>query len=188
MRRALGRLSRDASVPVARVVAAIAIAILVGTEAWASASHAPNYRMYVSALGGGSANVDYFFPHCDYFDSGFREAVEEVAKRAEPGAELSTEIDWVAKYYAGRFGRTDLAHTLVRKGQACRNAEVCYVVVQSGRRYFLNREALEYLAGKEPWHVERLRGREVVKVYRLERGDVPYAEDRADLAARALVP
>jgi hypothetical protein len=100
-----------------------------------------------------------------------REAIEQVAKRAEPNAELSTEIDWVAKYYASVNGRNDLTHTLVRRGQACQEGRVCYVVTQSGRRYFLNSEALDVLAKREPWHVVQLRGIDAVKVYRFEAGE-----------------
>ena len=84
--------------------------------------HAPHYRLYISALGGGDSQVQWYFPHCDYFDAGFREAVQRVAMSAQKGAELSTEIDWPAKLYAERAGRSDLRQTLVRRGQACRAA------------------------------------------------------------------
>ncbi len=46
---------------------------------------------------------------------------------------------------------------------------VCYVVVQTGRIYFLDQEAIHHLAQRTPWYVVRIRGEEVVKVYRVFR-------------------
>jgi 4-amino-4-deoxy-L-arabinose transferase-like glycosyltransferase len=158
--------------------AAVALAIVPATtEGLAALEHAPHYRLYISALGGGDKNASWFFPHCDYYDAGFREAVRAIAQRAEPNAELSTEIDWVSKYYAESFGRPDLKQTLMRRGEACTQSRVCYVVVQSGRRYFLNQEALDNLAARTPWYIERLQGEDVVRVYRLENPDVPFPGD-----------
>ncbi|MGZ6142921.1 MAG: ArnT family glycosyltransferase, partial [Myxococcales bacterium] len=87
-----------------------AVLLLPGGEALAALAHAPNYRLYISPLGGGDAQVQYYFPHCDYFDAGFREAVQYVAAHAEPGAELSTEIDWPSQLYTQ--DRPDLRQTL----------------------------------------------------------------------------
>lgn len=157
--------------------AAATVLLLPGAEALATVQHAPHYRLYISALGGGDAEVEYFFPHCDYFDAGFREAVKFVADHAEPGAELSTEIDYPAKLYADRFGRPDLRQTLVRRGQTCRAGSICYVVVQPGRRYFVNEEAIENLARRTPWHVEMVGGHEAVKVYRLLPGESPFPDE-----------
>ena len=157
--------------------AAAALLLLPGAEAAAAIEHAPHYRLYISPLGGGEARLQWYFPHCDYFDAGFREAVQYVARHAEPGAELSTEIDWPARLYAAEAGRPDLLQTLVRRGRSCQSARVCYVVVQVGRLYFLNQEAVANLASRAPWHVERLEGREVVKVYRLLPGEAPFPGD-----------
>ncbi|MBS2023622.1 MAG: glycosyltransferase family 39 protein [Deltaproteobacteria bacterium] len=140
-------------------------------------AHFPHARLYISALGGGDKNVDWFFPHCDDFDAGFREAMEYIAQHAEPGAEVSTEIDWPAELYAKEFHRADLKQTLMRRGRTCRAGTVCYVVTQRGRRYFLNEDALANLAKKEPWHVEQLLGQDVVKVYRLPPGESPFADE-----------
>lgn len=159
--------------------AAAAVLLLPGVEAAAAIEHAPHYRLYISPLAGGEARVQWYFPHCDYFDAGFREAVRFVAAHAEPGAELSTEIDWPARLYAEGAGRPDLRQTLVRRGQTCRSGRVCYVVVQVGRLYFLNQDAVENLSRRTPWHVERLEGREVVKVYRLLPGEMPFADEEA---------
>lgn len=153
------------------LAAMLLIAPLVGTEAYAAVTHGPHYRLYINTLGGGDRNVNWFFPHCDYYDAGFREAMEEIAKKGEPDAEISTEIDWVARHYAERFGRTDVKYTLVRRGEACQDHRVCYVIVQAGRRYFLNEDAIASLSKRPPWFVETLQGNEAVRVYRLERGE-----------------
>jgi hypothetical protein len=161
---------------------ALAMALILalpGAEALAAIEHAPHYRLYISPLGGGDGRVTWYFPHCDYFDAGFREAVQYVAAHAERGAELATEIDWPAKLYSERAGRPDLIQTLDRRGRACRSGKVCYVVVQTGRWYFLNEEAVAHLAQREPWHVERIRGEDVVKVYRLLPGEFPFPGETA---------
>ncbi len=129
---------------------ALFAALSIGGEAEASLRHAPHERLYISPLGGGDKNVDWYFPHCDYFDAGFREAIRYVAAHAEPGAEVSTEIDWPAKLYAGWAGRDDLVQTLNRRGRACRLGKPCYVIVQTGRWYFLNQDAVANLATKTP--------------------------------------
>ncbi|MFL5372966.1 MAG: ArnT family glycosyltransferase [Myxococcales bacterium] len=153
----------------------LALALCVG-EARAAILHAPHYRLYINAFGGGDANVTWFFPHCDYFDTGFREAVEKVAASAEPFAELATEIDWPAKLYAERAGRSDLRQTLVRRGQACRSGVPCYVVVQTGRLYFKNQDAVASLSHRTPWTIVRIRGEDVVKVYKLDPGESPFPD------------
>ena len=162
--------------PALLVVLALA---LPGAEAVAAIRHAPHYRLYISPLGGGDSRVTWYYPHCDYFDAGFREAVQYVAAHAEPGAELSTEIDWPARLYSERAGRSDLVQTLNRRGRACLSGHPCYVVVQTGRLYFLNEDAVRNLATRTPWHVERIRGEDVVKVYRLQPGESPYPAESA---------
>jgi 4-amino-4-deoxy-L-arabinose transferase-like glycosyltransferase len=184
---AAARLLEQVRSPVPRWAAVAGAALLLpGAEALASVTHAPHYRLYISALGGGDARVQWYFPHCDYFDAGFREAVKYVAGHAEQGAELSTEIDWPAKLYAAFDGRPDLLQTLVRRGRTCRSGRICYVVVQVGRLYFLNQDAVQNLSRRAPWHVERIRGEEVVRVYRLLPGEAPFPDEQAP-AADALV-
>ena len=168
----MARRSRFAFAP--RAVAALLAVLSIGPELWASLTHAPHFRTYVSPLFGGDAYVTWYFPHCDYFDAGFREAIEYVAKHAEPGAEVSSEIDWTARYYAERFGRQDLTFSIIRPEEACRSDRTCYVVVQAGRFYEANRKALERLSGQPPWHVVRIHDVDVVKVYRLARGESPF--------------
>jgi hypothetical protein len=169
----------------ASAAAAAVVVLLVGGEARAALAHAPHYRLYINAFGGGDGNVDWFFPHCDYFDLGFREAMQKIAARAEPHAEVATEIDWPAELYAERFGRPDLQQTLVRRGRACRSGQPCYVVVQIGRLYFLNADAVKSLSQREPWTTVRVRGEDVVKVYRLPPGESPFPDENSPAPAQA---
>jgi len=169
----------------AGAVAAAVVVLLVGGEARAALLHAPHYRLYINAFGGGDGNVDWFFPHCDYFDTGFREAMQQIAARAEPSAEVATEIDWPAELYAERFGRPDLQQTLVRRGRACRSGQPCYVVVQIGRLYFLNEDAVRKLSQRDPWTTVRVRGEDVVKVYRLAPGESPFPEENSQAPVQA---
>jgi len=158
----------------AGAMATLLVAVSIVPELAASISHAPHFRTYISPLGGGDRYVTWYFPHCDYFDAGFREAMEYIARNAERQAEVCSEIDWTARYYAERFGRDDLLFTMLRPGEACGHGRVCYVVVQVGRLYEANRVAVEALSHRQPWHVVPIRGVEVVKVYRLNDGETPF--------------
>src|SRR6267143_2107979 len=169
----------------AGAAATAVVVLLVGGEARAALAHAPHYRLYINAFGGGDGNVDWFFPHCDYYDLGFREAMQQIAARAEPSAEVATEIDWPAGLYAERFGRPDLRQTLVRRGRACRSAQPCYVVVQIGRLYFLNADAVRSLSHRDPWTTVRVRGEDVVKVYRLPPGESPFPDENSPAPPQA---
>ena len=90
---------------------------------------------------------------------------------------MSTEIEWPAQLYVHAAGRRDLQLSLVRHGRACHSGRVCYVVVQVGRLYFVNEDAVANLSRRTPWHVEQIGGREVVKVYRLLPGEMPFPDD-----------
>ena len=157
-----------------RAGAGALLVLVLGGEASAAATHGPHYRLYINALGGGDRNVDYFFPHCDYFDAGYREAIQAIAEVAEPGAEIATEIDWPGRYYADRFGRPDLAVNMMRPETGCRGDHTCYAVVQTGRWYFQNRDAVDFLSHREPWQVVVVGGHDAVKIYRLRPGESPF--------------
>jgi len=167
------------------LLAAIMIPV-VGTEALAAVTHSPHYRLYINALGGGDKNINWFFPHCDYYDAGFREAVAAIAAKAEPGAELSTEIDWSRSTTPPSTGA---AISSTRSCAAVRRAKTASSATSScrpGGTTSSNDEAIENLAKRTPWFVERLQGAEAVKVYRLEGGETPFGEVQA--TARPIVP
>ena len=156
--------------PRAVPAAAVALALLV-PEARAAVTHAPHHKLYVSWLGGGDARVTQAFPHCDLWDAGVREALRWVAKRAEPGAEVASEVDWTVRLYAAEAGRQDLVSRFTFEDKACLEQRPCYVLVQPGRLYRHNERAVRHLANRTPVHVEHVRGHEAVRVYRLEPGE-----------------
>ena len=55
-----------------------------------------------------------------------------------------------------------------------------YVVVQVGRLYFLNQDAVRNLSRRAPWHVESIRGEDVVRVYRLLPGEAPFPDEQGE--------
>ncbi len=153
---------------------AAAAALMIGSEARAALALAPHERLYLSPVAGDMHGPEWFFPHCDYFDAGLREAVAWVARRAEQGAEISSEAPLPVRLYADRAGRADLVTTRIRSGESCRADRACYVIVQPGRRYRHNEVALDRLERLEPWHVELIRGLPAAKVYRLDAGESPF--------------
>jgi hypothetical protein len=173
-RAAAGLLDRGARARNGRAFgAALALIALlaVAPEAHATLTHAPHQRLYISPIAGGDRNVGWFLPHCDYFDAGLREAVAWLAAHAEQGAEVASEVDWSVRLYAERHGRQDLVSSPILPGRGCRLERPCYVLVQPGRLYRHNRAALDRLAASPPSHVERIRGADAVRVYKLAPGE-----------------
>ena len=145
--------------------------LMTVTEAGAAVEHAPHYRLFINAFGGGDARVTWFFPHCDLFDAGLREALATITAHAEPGAEVCSETEWPSRHYVDRAGRSDLVTSAMDEQRGCKSAQPCYVIVEPGRRYWHNQRALDQLAQRTPWHVERINGTDVAWVYRLESGE-----------------
>jgi 4-amino-4-deoxy-L-arabinose transferase-like glycosyltransferase len=154
-----------------RLSFAVCALLMAATEAGAAVEHAPHYRLFINAFGGGDARVTWFFPHCDLFDAGLREALVTIAAHAEPGAEVCSETEWPSRHYADRAGRSDLVTSSLDEQRGCKSAQPCYVIVEPGRRYWHNQRALDQLAQRTPWHVERINGNDVARVYRLEAGE-----------------
>jgi 4-amino-4-deoxy-L-arabinose transferase-like glycosyltransferase len=167
-----------------RLVAAATALLLVVPEATAALTHAPHYRLYVNAFGGGDRRVTWFFPHCDYFDAGMREALAWVAANAEPGAEVVSEVDWTVRLYTAADGRPDLVSSPFLPGRGCHLRRPCYVLVHVGRRYRHNEAALDRLSGRAPVHVVRIRGVDAVRVHRLAPGEALFPAAAAAAVAR----
>jgi 4-amino-4-deoxy-L-arabinose transferase-like glycosyltransferase len=165
-----------------RVAACAAALLVLAPEVRASVVHAPHHRLYVSALGGGDRNVTWFFPHCDYFDAGLREAVAWVAATAPAGAEVASEVDWSVRLYAGFAGRADLVSRGIVPGKTCSGERPCYVLVQPARLYRHNAAAVARLGARKPVHVERLRGEDAVRVYLLAPGEQVFPAEAAQVS------
>ena len=170
------QLSRTIRLTGRRLALGLIAAVAFGNELSASIHHAPYYRLYISPLGGGDRQLDYFFPHCDYFDAGVREAIGWINVHAEPHSEIATEVEWVAQYYATLGGRTDLTTEPVLPKTACRGGNPCYVVVQSGRLYSHNQAALEFLQHTAPVHQVSVASATPVQIYKLNAGISPFPD------------
>lgn len=167
-RVAAGLLARVRAPERAAGAALVAVTLAVLAPALVAAQEAaPHYRMYLNAFGGPQENLRRFFPHCDFYDVGLREAVQYVCARAEPGAQLRSEAPVVVAHYASLCGRGDLKVTTIsRPADACEPGRPCYHILQSGRVYFETRDLVEQLhAQRPPDAVVRARGVGVAEIY-----------------------
>ena len=120
--------------------------VAVAFAAYASASAAPNFRLYTNALGGGSSRAGSYFPHDEFYDSSIRETVAALLPRARAGARVASETPELVAYYARQTGRDDLVSVSLSDSAALREMkEGDLVVVARGRRYFSNQSTVAAL-------------------------------------------
>ncbi|MDQ3908489.1 MAG: glycosyltransferase family 39 protein [Acidobacteriota bacterium] len=153
---------------------------LVTLSAYASATAAPHYRLYTSALGGGAARAGDYFPHDEFYDASTPDAAAAVARLVRPGARVASETPELFDYYARRAGRDDLASVSLSDPSAVNRLSVGdAVVVARGRRYFSNDALVRRLeAASRPVAVLALGGVTSVKVYVLD--EAALAATKAD--------
>jgi hypothetical protein len=121
-------------------------ALVLAFPAFASASALPHYRLYTTTMGGGWERAGSYFPHDEFYDSSAREAVEEIARRARPGARVASETPGLISHYAQLAGRGDLVSVSLSDKAAMRQfAEGDLIIVARGRRYFSNDALIERL-------------------------------------------
>ena len=126
----------------ASALGAAVLAAFVAAPAWAAFRAAPHYALYTNALAPRAAG--YYFPHDEFYDVGLREAIKFVAEHAPRDASIATETPGVTRYYLQRFDRTDLRPHTISDSQfdVTREPSPVYVILQSGRTYFENREEM----------------------------------------------
>jgi hypothetical protein len=127
----------------ASVVVSAAVALFVGIPAWTAYANGPHYALYTNMLVDGREG--YYFPHDEFYDDGLREAIQHVCEHAPAGATIAHETPGVVRHYLASFGRTDLNSQVIssRDFDVTTASGPVYVIVQSGRTYFENREELE---------------------------------------------
>jgi hypothetical protein len=120
------------------VRAATALAVVIGSIV-ASLGATPYFRLYLNKLGGGAANAGYYFPHDEFYDTSMREVINEIAKRAAPGARIASESPALANYYALRAKRVDLVCVSLADPESLKQFQTGdFVIAARGRRYFSN--------------------------------------------------
>jgi hypothetical protein len=121
---------------------AVAVVLFVCFPAWTAFANRPHYALYTNALAADKAG--YYFPHDEFYDDGLREAIKFVCEQAPPGATIAHETPGVVRYYLSEFGRTDLKSQTISSDEFDVTAAPgpVYVIAQSGRTYFENREEL----------------------------------------------
>lgn len=125
--------------------AALTSLVIIATF-WSAASATPHYRLYLNAIGGGSAQAGSYFPQDEFYDAYMRDAVTEIARTARPGARVASELPFLAAYYAGRANRRDLSCVELADPAVVRELTVGdFVIDARGRTYFSNREMLARL-------------------------------------------
>ncbi|HXK62392.1 MAG TPA: glycosyltransferase family 39 protein [Acidobacteriota bacterium] len=158
------------------VTAAIAGACFYGMTI-TSLKSAPYYSLFVNTIGGGKSKAGSYFPHDEFYDLGLREAVAHVAQSGPHSSAIYSDADDLVRYYAKRFGRTDLRQASLCREEP-RESATSYVLVQDGRRYFENAERIQriertFLPEKEV----RIGESTAVRIYRipgrLQAGAVP---------------
>jgi len=131
--------------PAIYVRAGLALFVILGGVT-AAVDAGPHFRLYTNELGGGLEKAGFYFPHDEFYDASVRQAVFEIAKRAQPGAKVAGETRTVAAYYAGRANRPDLVCVMLSDPEALKHlSEGDFVIDARGRRYFSNELVLAKL-------------------------------------------
>ena len=118
--------------------AALAVIVITGSVV-CSIQAAPHFRLFTNSFGGGTESAGYYFPHDEFYDASMRDAMTEIASRAQPGARVASESPSLASYYAERAGRTDLiCVSLSDRAAVAQLRPNDFIIVARGRRYFSN--------------------------------------------------
>ncbi|MFN2455148.1 MAG: ArnT family glycosyltransferase [Pyrinomonadaceae bacterium] len=152
-----------------RACEATALAFLI-FPALAAASAAPHYRLYTNAIGGGSSRAGSYFPQDEFYDSGTREALAEVAKQACEGARVATETPELSTYYAQIANRADLIFVSLSNDVALRQLTAGdFIIAARGRRYRSNDARLAKLRETaEPSALIRVGDIPAIEIYALD--------------------
>lgn len=125
--------------------AAVATLVIISAF-WATIYAAPHYRLYVNAIGGGSARAGYYFPQDEFYDAYMRDVITAIARQAAPGARVASELPTVASYYAQQLNRADLLCVELSDTSALEKLTAGdFVIDGRGRTYFSNHQMLTRL-------------------------------------------
>ena len=156
------------------IPAALALIVISGSVV-SSIQAVPHFRLFTNSLGGGMQWAGYYFPHDEFYDASMREAMAEIAARAEPGARVASESPSLCAYYAERAQRSDLIPVSLSDPEAFKQLRPGdFIIIARGRRYFSNDALITSLSTHwSPVAELKLRTVPSVKIYQLEHGSVP---------------
>lgn len=147
-------------------VTVMVVTLFVGLPALIAATHGPHYALYTNALAADKAG--YYFPHDEFYDDGLREGLRFVCDVAPQDATVAHETPGVARYYLAKFGRADLKSHAISANDfnPTTTPGVVYVVVQSGRTYFENRDEISVVRSNfKKVHEVKIDGLTAVEVF-----------------------
>lgn len=147
-------------------VSAAAVLIFILIPASIAFANNPHYLLYTNALDADRAG--YYFPHDEFYDAGLREAIKFVCDTAPRGSTIGHETPAVARYYLGKFSRTDLRSQTMSASDfdPAKVTGPAYFIIQRGRTYFENREKLAFIrANFTKVHEIQVRGLTACEVF-----------------------
>jgi hypothetical protein len=128
------------------VPAALAVVVVIASVV-TSIQAGPHFRLYTNILGGGMSRAGYYFPHDEFYDASMRDLLNEISRRARPGATVASESPLLASYYAQRNKRPDLVCVSLSDPDALQQLTTGdFLIAARGRRYFSNDALLTTLA------------------------------------------
>src|SRR5688572_1398064 len=150
------------------VPASLAVIVIMGAVV-SSIQAATHFRLFTNSVGGGMNWAGYYFPHDEFYDASMRDAITEMAARAEPGARVASESPSLASYYAERMGRGDLVCISLSEPAAVSELRPGdFVIIASGRRYFSNDALINALRPHPPTIDLKLAQVPSAKIYQLD--------------------
>jgi hypothetical protein len=122
-------------------VAAIVVAGVVDPLSALVAS-APYYSLHQNAIAMQLFSPGSLFPDDEFYDAGVREAVNDIARVAEPGAVIASDATKVVTVYLERAGRTDIRSVSLSAHGVPPQATETWVLAQDAHTYFENQNLL----------------------------------------------
>jgi hypothetical protein len=131
-------------------------------------STAPFYSLHQNALAMQLFEPGSLFPDDEFYDAGVREAVNDIARVAKPGAVIESDATKVVEVYLERAGRTDLRSlSLSQHSLPAAQAPETWVLAQDGHTYFQNESMLRALRARQtPAREYHVGGGVAVQVFR----------------------
>lgn len=162
---------RRLSAPVARQLVIAAAAILfAAVPLYDALAVRPFFGLTENAVGRALFPPGYLFPDDEFDDVQVREAVNTIARVAEPGAVIASDASTVVDEYLQIAGRTDIRSLSLSHDRLPPPTRETWVIAQDGHTYFENAAILDVLKQQSPARVWRVDGVVSVRLYETSAG------------------